>query len=59
MKTRLLQGSDEHVDGCATFFREDAFTITWSMSVEFNKLAEDMYRRRIINQVGVEGSTHV
>ena len=59
VKTRLLQGSDEHVDGCATFFREDAFTITWSMSVEFNKLAEDLFRRRIISQVGARRSAHV
>ena len=23
VKTRLVQGSDEHVDGCATFYRRE------------------------------------
>ena len=51
-KTRLVNGSDEHVDGCATFFKEELFSLEGEMDVHFNDLAEGMYHRGEITQVG-------
>ena len=53
-KTRLVNGSDEHVDGCATFYKETLFSLEGEMDVRFNDLAEGMYHRGEINQVDLQ-----
>ena len=49
-----MNGSDEHVDGCATFFKETLFSLEGEMDVRFNDLAEGMYHRGEINQVDLQ-----
>ena len=62
MKTRELFGSNERVDGCATFFKRDSyflmimnslsrFEISGQLEISFNRLADELLADRSITPV--------